>query len=81
MDKEKYFQRSNSNQLPLRCPILNFCQRRAWTILLFSYPDKISQEENSEKIYDYLINSGDIPTDFRKRIQALSKVFKNEKLH
>ena len=36
MKESEYYQISKENDLPLRCPILNYCSRRAWTIYLFS---------------------------------------------
>jgi hypothetical protein len=35
MDEKEYYKISEQKRLPLRCPILNYCTRRADTIYIF----------------------------------------------
>ena len=49
LDKEKYYSISKSNGLVLRCPILDRCMRRTWTIYLFNY-DNMPNCSNSNLV-------------------------------
>ncbi len=58
MNKEEYFAKSHSQKLPLRCPILNYCMRRAYTIYFSSYRDL------KGNIVTILKSHGELPDDF-----------------
>ncbi len=61
MNKDDYYKISKDQKLPLRCPILNTCQRRASTIYLFSY--------RNEKYIPWetvLDNLGELSESYRK---------------
>lgn len=63
MTEKEYYQVSTDNHLPHRCPILNYCSRRAWTIYLFSEYSKF------EPLLDFiqaLQKDGVIPNDFEQ---------------
>jgi hypothetical protein len=61
MNQEEYYNKSRENKLPLRCPILNYCERRALTIYLNSNYRKIDPRLSP---LESLIKNGDIPKDF-----------------
>lgn len=61
MNQEEYYKQSESKGLPSRCPILNLCQRRAWTMYLNSY----LKTDPHVDIFDFLISIGDLPADFK----------------
>lgn len=63
MKETEYYKISKENDLPLRCPILNYCSRRAWTIYLFS---EYSKYEPSLNMVQALQKAGEIPKDFEK---------------
>lgn len=68
MNQEQYFERSKEANLPLRCPILNYCERRAFTIYLNSEYNKY---HSSITPIDSLKKAGDIPEDFEfKKIET-----------
>ncbi len=52
MNKTEYFVESLAQGLPKRCPILDYCQRRMWTIYFNNnYPNKNMFEAlTSEKL-------------------------------
>lgn len=64
MDSKEYYEISNKKNLPLRCPILNYCSRRVETIYMFSDYYKNFPNQNG---IDLLIREGVIPNDFRKK--------------
>jgi len=64
MDKQTYFKISNEQDLPLRCPILNYCMRRAFTIYFFSDYYKHDPENNAVKA---LQKDGVLPKDFSEK--------------
>mgnify|MGYP005671190101 CR=1 FL=1 len=64
MDKDEYYKISKENDLPLRCPILNYCSRRAWTIYIFSEYSKYDPNLN---MIQALQRAGDIPEDFEEK--------------
>lgn len=63
MDEKEYYQNSKQKQLPLRCPILNYCTRRADTIYIFSDYYKSHPNENG---IDVLIQKGVLHDVFKK---------------
>ncbi|GAB3723359.1 HNH endonuclease [Flavobacterium koreense] len=63
MDKEKYFEISQANNLPLRCPILNICSRRAFTIYFNSNYEKHDPQNDVIKA---LQKDGTLSADFEK---------------
>jgi hypothetical protein len=63
MKKEKYIDLSFKRKLPGRCPIFEYCERRAMTIYLFS---EYSKENHSNNIIKTLENANEIPTDFKE---------------
>lgn len=64
MDREEYFEISNQKKLPLRCPILNYCTRRADTIYMFSDYERFHPNEDGIQA---LQNGGAIPSDFMQK--------------
>lgn len=65
MNQKEYFQISEDKKMPPRCPILNYCSRRAETIYIFSeYNKDISHGEDA---IDVLQKNGILPDDFRKK--------------
>jgi hypothetical protein len=62
MNKEEYYLISEQKKLPLRCPILNYCGRRALTMYAFNYRDAGSG--NPIKV---LKREGAIPEDFEQK--------------
>jgi hypothetical protein len=63
MNQEQYFEISKTNNLPLRCPILNSCSRRAYTIYFNSDYEKSDPEKNIVKV---LQKDGILSADFEK---------------
>jgi len=63
MDKNKYLEISNNKNLPLRCPILDRCERRAWTIYMFSYLEADSQNN----MLSCLKSNNEIDEDFEEK--------------
>lgn len=53
MDKTQYFEISKKEKLPNRCPLLNICRRRAFTIYLFSF---WKAYPNSSNLWEELLN-------------------------
>ena len=59
MDKKEYYKISQEKGLPARCPILNYCQRRGFTLYFFG----------EYKNFDEMLHDGTLPEDFdEKRI-------------
>lgn len=63
MKESEYYQISKENDLPLRCPILNYCSRRAWTIYLFS---EYYKHDSNSNMVQTLQKAGEIPKDFEE---------------
>lgn len=61
MEEIEYYKLSKENDLPLRCPIINYCSRRALTVYLFS---EYSKFEPSLNVIQALNRAGEIPNDF-----------------
>lgn len=64
MNEKEYLDIGTKKRLPLRCPILNYCARRAYTIYFNSEYDKYSKGKN---ITDILKKAGDIPDDYEAK--------------
>ena len=64
MNKEQYFEKSNEKQLPLRCPILNYCGRRIYTIYFNSEYNKY---DSGLTVLESLQKRGEIPDDFETK--------------
>ncbi len=60
----EYYKRSKENDLPLRCPIINYCSRRAWTIYFFS---EYSKYDPGLNMIQALQNAGEIPADYEEK--------------
>lgn len=65
IDQLKYLEISNQAKLHPRCPILNYCARRAYTIYFFS---EYSQEALGRNVFETLKAAGQIPNDFEKNM-------------
>lgn len=63
MEEKEYYNISKEKDLPLRCPIINYCSRRAWTIYLFS---EYSKSKPNLNMVEALQKDGTIPSDFEK---------------
>jgi hypothetical protein len=61
MDKTDYFKISQQKGLPSRCPILDYCKRRALTIYHFS---DFKEENRTNDIVQTLINAGELNNDY-----------------
>lgn len=64
MKKDKYIDTSFKRKLPGRCPIFEYCERRAMTVYLFS---EYSQENYSNSISKTLEKANEIPSDFTEK--------------
>lgn len=64
MGEEEYYKISEEKELPLRCPILNYCPRRMWTIYLFSEYSKYSPGKN---LLQALKADGTMPSDYEEK--------------
>jgi len=64
MNENEYFEISIKKDLPLRCPILNYCGRRACTIYLNSDYYKYSNGFTRDEV---LINDGTLPEDYNEK--------------
>lgn len=72
MNQEEYYRVSEDKNLPLRCPILNYCERRASTIYLTSDYSKYARGETP---LEMLINDGVVPIDFdNKKIRIQGEI-------
>lgn len=68
MNEKEYYLISEQKRLPLRCPILNYCTRRADTIYIFSDYNKHFPNKNG---IDLLQKKGVLNDDFKeKQIQV-----------
>ena len=57
MNKSEYFEESFAQGLPKRCPNLDYCQRRMWTIYFYNnYPNK--------NMFEALTNERLLPSDY-----------------
>ncbi len=65
MDKEEYFKKSIKLRLPHRCPILEYCARRAMSIYLLSYSNNGNSNANYANI---LINENEVNKDFKDKV-------------
>lgn len=63
MNQSEYYEIGNLKNLPLRCPILNYCRRRAWTIYFNSDYERFDSELTMEEA---LLKDGTLPIDFNK---------------
>lgn len=61
MNQEEYYKQSEDKGLPSRCPILNRCERRAWTMYFNSY----LESDPNVNVHDFLIKNGDLPAVFK----------------
>lgn len=69
MNKDEYFNISQNKGLTSRCPIVDYCQRRAWTIYFYS---DYKEENYSGDMIETLINAGEISNDFKERMVKMS---------
>lgn len=65
MNQEQYFKIGTEKKLPLRCPILNYCSRRAYTIY---YNSEFSKYKPGLTVEDALLKEGILPEDFKKKV-------------
>jgi len=65
MDKKEYYEIGNTKNLPVRCPILNYCERRACTIYYNSEYAKYFPGLTKEEV---LIKDGTLPSDFKRKM-------------
>ena len=63
MNRQEYFEIGKKNSLPLRCPILNYCARRACTIYFNSDYARFS---GGKSVAEALIGDGTLPNDYLK---------------
>ncbi|WP_199758353.1 HNH endonuclease [Flavobacterium microcysteis] len=63
MNRQEYFEIGKQNSLPLRCPILNYCARRACTIYFNS---DYARYSGSKNIAEALMEDGTLPNDYLK---------------
>ncbi len=59
MNKSEYFQKSFSQGLPNRCPILEFCQRRMWTIYFYN-------DYSNKNMIEALKNDNVLPASYEE---------------
>ena|SRR5690554_4416796 len=72
MNEEQYFEKSRKNKCVLRCPIIDYCTRRAYTIYFYSDFSKIDYENN---IVTALQKESVLPNDFlEKQIKLKGEV-------
>lgn len=62
MRKDEYFKKSDDLGLPRKCPILDKCSRRAWSIFMLGYYDV--EKSSSINPFEFLINEGHLRPDF-----------------
>ncbi len=60
MNKEEYFEKSNKLNIPKTCPIFDYCERRAITVLANSYYENGNDKDYIKKI----IKDGYLPDDY-----------------
>lgn len=63
MNRKEYYEMGKKSSIPLRCPILNYCARRASTIYINSEYNKYSHGKDIEET---LIKNGTLPADYIK---------------
>lgn len=63
MNRQEYFEIGKKNSLPLRCPILNYCARRACTIYFNSDYARFS---GGKSVAEALIADGTLQNDYLK---------------
>lgn len=68
MDKEQYYKLSTQRKLPMRCPILNYCMRRAYTVYFFSDYSEVDYHNN---VIRALQADGSLPSDFEEKKIAM----------
>lgn len=72
MNEDQYFEKSIKRKCVLRCPILNYCTRRAYTIYFYSDYSVIDYENN---VVSALQKESVLPDDFlEKRIPLSGEV-------
>ncbi|MDO5858595.1 hypothetical protein Q2490_15020 [Myroides odoratimimus] len=64
MNEKEYFEVGERKNIPLRCPILNYCSRRAITIYFNSEYEKY---DYGLSIEDALLKDGTLPKDFTSK--------------
>jgi hypothetical protein len=65
MDKIEYFKRSQELGLSLRCPLVGYCSRWAWSVYFNSYhTDKLKEKET---VFEFLKNKNELPSDFESK--------------
>ncbi|MFZ2406825.1 MAG: HNH endonuclease [Methylobacter sp.] len=71
MNKDEYYKISEKGKIPKRCPILDKCMRRYWTILFFSYRDLVEREKgiSINEFFSILKKDGDVNVDIESCIQ------------
>ena len=74
MDKSDYIKRSQELQLPLKCPIVGYCQRWVLSIYLISYDGYGQEPNNGEKIDEFLKRKGELPPDFDDRRMRINRI-------
>ncbi|WP_216821867.1 HNH endonuclease [Myroides sp. N17-2] len=63
MTESEYYKVSKDNKCSMRCPILNYCARRAYTIYFYS---DYSKEDYNNNVITTLQKDGVIPLDFNE---------------
>ncbi|MDR0228647.1 MAG: HNH endonuclease [Flavobacteriaceae bacterium] len=61
MTEQEYYKISKDNKCTMRCPVLNYCARRAYTIYFFSDYNKV---DYSDDVIQTLQSDGVLPLDF-----------------
>ena len=64
MNKEKYYKIGENKKLPLRCPILNYCCRRAVTI---HHNSDYAKYDYGLTVEEALLKDGTLPQDFSSK--------------
>ncbi|ACU07548.1 HNH nuclease [Flavobacteriaceae bacterium 3519-10] len=64
MSQKEYYEIGKNKNLPIRCPILNYCSRRAFTIYFNSDYDKYDAGQN---VQEALLKDGTLPSDFESK--------------
>lgn len=64
MNKDEYYEISRKNKAPKRCPILDYCSRRAWTLYFFG---GYGSPDSDEDAFARLEREGHAPSDLRQR--------------
>jgi len=69
LNKEEYYKISLESGVQKRCPILEYCSRRAYSIYYFSYYKIIG---HSDSVNSFLMREGVLPKDFDEKHFPLS---------